>query len=346
LRTALAATSLAALLACVGGAPPEDPALVCPVTVSDGRYAMGTVLEISLCVPDRATGESLMAGLFEQIAAYERIFSRFAPKSDLVRVNRNSGGEPVVVAPEFIDLTVASLALHETSRGVFDVTVGPLIVIWQEAAQAGRLPDPARLAAARALVGSRVVDVDPETRTVGLRERGAMLDFGGIAKGWALDRLAETLRAAAVSRALLSFGQSSILALGKPTGWDGWGVLLGDASGGFAGTAQLDDQSISVSGSLGQYTEIGGRRFGHVIDPRSGEPLTRERVAVALASDGTRAEAFSKALLILGETEGLALLETLPDAEGLLIDASGETWQTSGFTDAVRYSAEWPGEDD
>jgi thiamine biosynthesis lipoprotein len=173
-----------------------------------------------------------------------------------------------------------------------------------------------------------------------------MLDFGGVAKGWALDRLTETLRTAGVSRALLSFGQSSVVALGKPAGWDGWGVLLADASGGFAGTAQLHDQSLSVSGSLGQHIEIGGRRYGHVIDPRSGEPLTRERVAVVLASDGTRAEVFSKALLILGERDGIDLLESLPDAQGLLIDADGRTWQTKGFSAAARYSAEWPGDED
>jgi len=345
LREALAAASLAALLACASAPPPEDPAVVCPVTESDGRYAMGTVLEISLCVPDHATGERLLEELFAQVARYEAMFSRFAPRSDLVRVNRNAGGSPVVVAPEFLDLTAASLSLAETTRGAFDVTVGPLVALWQEAVQSGQVPDAARIAAARALAGPRMVELDREARTAALRERGAMLEFGGVAKGWALDRLAGTLRAGGVSRALLSFGQSSVVALGKPAGWDGWGVLLADASGGFAGTAQLRDQSLSVSGSLGQYTEIAGRRYGHVIDPRSGEPLTRERVAVALGGDGTRAEALSKALLILGEAEGIALLESLPDAEGLLIDADGRTWQTSGFSAAARYSPEWPDSD-
>ena len=123
-------------------------------------------------------------------------------------------------------------------------------------------------------------------------------------------------------------------------------MLLGDASGGFAGTAQLVDQSLSISGSLGQYVEIEGRRYGHVIDPRSGEPLT-QRACRRRAGGGRRARrgAVEGAPDPRARPTGIALLESLPDAEGILIDASGETWQTSGWTEAVRYSAEWPGDE-
>ncbi len=346
MRAALVAAPLAALLGCASAAPPEDPARVCPVTVSDGRYLMGTVLEVSLCAPDRATGEALLRELFAEVASLERVFSRFDVKSDLSKLNRAAGSGPLRVAPALSELTALSIEFSELTRGTFDVTVGPLVVLWQEAEQTRELPSTATLAAARSRVGPGVVRVAVAASTVELLVPGAMLDFGGVAKGWTLDRLAEKLRAAGVTRALLAFGQSSLCAIGRPAGWDGWGVLLGDASGGFAGTAQLADQSLSISGSLGQYTEIAGRRFGHVIDPRSGEPLTQARVAGALAADGARSEALSKALLILGETEGIALLESLPDAEGILIDESGATWQTSGWAEAVRYSAEWPGDEE
>ena len=346
MRASAAAAWLAALLGCASAPPPEDPALVCPVTVSDGRYLMGTVLEISLCVPDRARGESLLRELFAEVAELERTFSRFDVKSDLSKLNRAAGSGPFQVATPLAQLTELSLQYTELTRGTFDATVGPLVLLWLEAERTRVLPSATDLEAARARVGPGVVRVDMAASTVDLRVPGAMLDFGGIAKGWTLDRLAEKLRQAGVSRALLAFGQSSLCALGKPAGWDGWGVLLGDASGGFAGTAQLVDQSLSISGSLGQYTEIAGKRYGHVIDPRSGEPLTQARVAGALAADGARSEALSKALLILGEKQGIALLESLPDTEGILIDESGQTWQTSGFAKAVRYSAEWPGEDD
>jgi len=343
LRRLAAAIALVALSGCARPSPHEEPEQLCPVTVSDGRYLMGTVLEISLCVSERERGEAQLSELFAEVARLERMFSRHDETSDLSRLNRAAGSGPIPVAAPLADLTELSIGYTALTRGAFDVTIGPLVALWLEAERAGKLPSAEALATARSRVGAAGVGVDRSASTVELRHSGAMLDLGGIAKGWTLDRLAEKLRDAGISRALLAFGQSSICALGKPVGWDGWGILLGDASGGFAGTAQLDDRSISVSGSLGQYAEIAGRRYGHVIDPRTGEPLTRARVAAALAADGARAEALSKALLILGESDGIELLESLPDAEGILIDESGASWQTSGWTRETRFSPDWPG---
>jgi thiamine biosynthesis lipoprotein len=113
-------------------------------------------------------------------------------------------------------------------------------------------------------------------------------------------------------------------------------VLVRDAAGGFAGIATLRDRALSVSGSFGQSSVIGGRRFGHVIDPRSAWPLERARLAAVVADSGARAEALSKALVVLGEREGIALVEAL-GAEGLLVDADGRRFQTHGFADAVRF---------
>jgi thiamine biosynthesis lipoprotein len=343
LRRALRAAALAAgLAACARPAPLPDAREPCPVLVSDGRYLMGTVLEVSLCAPERAAGEALLRETFDSVAALERASSTFDPASEVSALNRAAGRGPQPVSPALARLTADSLAFTPQTRGAFDVTVGPLVALWKAAAEARRLPGAAELAAARAAVGAARVAVDAGARTVELRAPGAALDFGGIAKGWALDRACERLRASGVTRALLSFGESSIAAIGAAPGWDGWGIALSDASGGFAGTVELRDRSLSTSGSLGQYVEIEGRRFGHVIDPRSGEPLERARVAIVLAGDGARAEALSKALLILGEREGVELLEAEGDAEGLLLDPDGRQVATRGWAAASHYARGWP----
>jgi FAD:protein FMN transferase len=345
LRRRAAALFAAAALACARPAPPSDSPDAradCPALVTDGQYRMGTVLEISLCAPDRARGEALLAAAFAQVSELEHRFSTFDPESDVSRLNRTAGSGPVAVAPELVRLASDSLELGRLTRGSFDVTVGPLVALWGVAGRAGKLPSDEALAKARARVGPGVLRVDPAAGTAELRVEGAALDFGGVAKGWALDRVAESLRAAGVTRALLSFGQSSLAALGAAPGWDGWGVALTDAAGGFAGTVELRDRSLSVSGSLGQSLSIEGRRFGHVLDPRSGRPLERPRVAAVLAADGARAEALSKALLVLGEKDGVALLEGLPDADGILIDESGKYWETSRWEETSHYRAGWP----
>ena len=99
----------------------------------------------------------------------------------------------------------------------------------------------------------------------------------------------------------------------------------------------LEDQALSVSASLGQWLEIGGKRYGHVIDPRTGDPLGRRRQALVIAPDATLAEALSTALLVLGADEGIALVAQLPGCEALLLDADGSTWRTPGWDDAVGF---------
>jgi len=344
LRRSGAGLALAAALACArpeAASDSPEARAECPVLVSDGQYRMGTVLEASVCAPDRASGEALLRELFAAVAELERSCSSFDPASEISLLNRSAGRGPQAVSPALLRLTADSLAFSAQTRGSFDPTVGPLVSLWQAAGKAGRRPDAAELAATRARVGAGSVRADRLRGTVELRSPGTALDFGGIAKGWALDRASERLRAAGVTRAFLSFGESSLAALGASPGWDGWGIALTDASGHFAGTVELRDRSLSVSGSLGQYVEIDGRRYGHVIDPRSGEPLESARVAVVLAADGASAEALSKALLVLGEKEGLALVESL-GAEGMLLDESGASFETPGWRVAARYSPDWP----
>jgi thiamine biosynthesis lipoprotein len=291
---------------------------------------MGTVLEISLCAPERALGARWLDELFAEVARLERIFSRFDPQSDLSRVNARAGRGPVAVPPELLRISEESLALGRLSRGTFDIAVGPLVALWSAAGRSGVLPGESELERARACAGPELVRVDRAAGTLELARDCASLDLGGIAKGWTLDRLAEALRAKGVTRALLNFGGSSLAALGSPPDAARWGVLAGEA-----GELYLRDQSLSVSGSLGQTVEIAGRSYGHVVDPRTGRALTEANLAVVLAGSGTRAEVLSKALLVLGPSEGIALLESLDDAQGLIADERGERRATRGFDAAA-----------
>jgi thiamine biosynthesis lipoprotein len=164
------------------------------------------------------------------------------------------------------------------------------------------------------------------------------IDFGGIGKGYALDRLAALLRAQGVTNAMLDFGQSSIWALGTPPDAQGWRLLVQQPNGRHAGIITLHDQALSLSASLGQSFVANGQRYGHVIDPRTGEPLRRDLLACVIAPSAAQAEALSKALLILGESEGIALLQRLAGVEGFLVAASGQHWMTKGWTPAVAFA--------
>jgi thiamine biosynthesis lipoprotein len=311
--------------------------------VSDGRYAMGTVLEITLAAPRDERAARQLDALYAAVEALEAKVSNWRPASDTSRLAAAAGGGLIDVDPVTASLLARCVAYTGLTRGAFDVTVGPLVTLWRDAGKRGAPPSDDEIARARERVGSEMLRVDEAASRAALERPGMTIDVGGVAKGLALDVAAGAL--APGTPALLSFGQSSLRAVGAPPGATGWRVLLrlpepapGTPSpAGFAGVLTLRDRSLSVSGSLGQWTEIAGRRYGHVIDPRSGRPLERRLEAAVVAPDATLAEALSKALLILGPDEGIALLESQPGVEGWLADDAGHAWATRGWADAVAF---------
>jgi thiamine biosynthesis lipoprotein len=321
----------AALAALACAAPSAAPL----VEVSDGRPAMGTILEITLHVPEAASGRAALDDLFALAARLDALLSRHDPQSGLSKLNRAAGQGMIAVDPELARILEASIGCSRLTRGSFDVTVGPLVALWTRAGETDTLPGAAEIERARALVGADQIRVEGDRAA--LAHAGVSVDLGGIAKGWALERMLPLLRARGMRSALLDFGQSSVWALGSPPGHAGWRLLARAPDGGALGVLTLSDQALSVSGSLGQWTSIGGRRYGHVLDPRSGLPLERERQALVVAPDATLAEALSKGLLILGEVEGIALVAAQPGCHGMLADADGRTWETPGWREAVRF---------
>lgn len=325
---------LLALLAVAGCSAPPPATPVAP-SLSDGRYVMGTVLELTLHGPDAAGLARARERSFALAERLDGLLSRYRDDSDVARLNAASGGPPVPVAPETAALLRAALAHAGRTRGVFDVTVGPLVALWTRAAEVDALPGGDELARALAQVGAQHVHVGDDDRV--RLDAGSSLDLGGIAKGYALDRMLPLLREEGVAGALLSFGQSSVQALGAPPDAPGWRLLLRSPGEGFAGTVVLRDRALSVSGSLGQWSQIAGQRFGHVLDPRSGWPLRERREALVLAPTGELGEVLSTALLVLGERDGIALVAHSPGCEALLLDADGRRWSTPGWQRATGF---------
>ncbi len=298
---------------------------------------MGTALEITLFARDRASGRAALDRLFAIAEQLDQMLSTYRDSSALSRVNRAAGSPPTPVPPDLTAILREALAYSEQSRGAFDATIGPLVDLWTRAARRDRPPSDGERSQARRHVGAhQILLVD---NRAALRDAAAHINLGAIAKGYALDRMREALESdPALDSAFASFGQSSTLAWRAPPQTNGWRLLLRDGEG-LAGTIALRDQALSVSGSLGQWSEIGGRRYGHVIDPRTGHALTQARQASALASSASAADAWSTALLVLGESEGIALIEAQPGVEAQLIDPDGRRWSTSGFERATRFEA-------
>ena len=306
------------------------------VTVSDGRYAMGTVLEITLVGRDEGEARAALAELFALAERLDTLLTVYDPESELSRLNRAAGQGRRAVDPELARILALSKAYARLTRGSFDVTVGPLVELWTEAARRRTPPSAEELVRARERVGSEHVRIHTDG-SAEIEKPGVSVNLGGVAKGYALDRMLTLLEERGIENALLSFGQSSTWALGRPADAPGWRLLARGPDERLLGVLTLENQALSVSGSLGQWVEIGGRRYGHVLDPRTGEALQRRRQSLVAAPEASLAEALSKALLVLGEREGLALVDAQEGCEALLVDADGGIWFTPGWNAAVRF---------
>lgn len=216
--TAPRSAALAALLAAFACSSLSGPR---SGSLSDGRYVMGTALEITLAGVAAAQGRRALEDLFAIAERLDALMTVYDSRSQISSLNRAAGHGPQPVDPEVFDLLRLSRDYADLTGGSFDVTVGTLVELWIEAAVADIPPNPAEIDRARALVGSDRIRLYPDGRAE-LAGAGVTVDLGGIAKGYALDRMLPVLQERGVRSALLNFGQSSSFAVGTPADATGW----------------------------------------------------------------------------------------------------------------------------
>lgn len=278
------------LVAVLGAARP-----VAAAAVTEVHYVMGTYLRITAEGVDEASTRAALQGCFATARELDARFSRYDTHSELSRLNANPDGAPATVSSEMVALLQVALQLDAATDGAFDVGAGAVTSLWRTAFD---WPNAETIAQARRAVGKGAFHLIGTTLQ---RRAGVSIDLDGIAKGWAVDRCVAQLRSDGIKRAFLSFGESSLYALGAPAGTQGWDVTLRNLDGErVLGKLTLRNQAVSVSAVFGHERQIGSRHVGHIVDPRSGLPLTSPALAVVVAQSATDAEAFSKALLVDG----------------------------------------------
>lgn len=251
------------------------------------------------------------------VAAFEAKYSRFLPDSWISRLNESAGGEAVASDPEIDRILALCHEMHFLTRGVFDPTALPLIRLWDW--RQARVPTDAEIEAARQRVGWRKVQRRPGS--VRLAEPGMCLDLGGMGKEYAVDQVSLLARRHGLTGALVDFGAdlrvSGLPADGRP----GWHLGLEDPANpgrAWCGLA-VRDAAVATSGDYHRGFNADGRRWGHILDPRTGRPVQNGcQAAHVVAPSCTQAGLLSTAALVLGPEEGLRLIESQPGAEGLI----------------------------
>lgn len=291
------------------------------------RNLMATQFEITMYASaDKFTSTGLaelgMAAL-DRIDELERRISDWKVDSFTAKVNRLAATEPVEVHPDLLELLrISEQAYHETG-GVFDVTVGPLLKLWGVYRKEQHFPSNEEIQATLKNVGFDKVKVDYEKRTVQFTQPGVRLDFGGIGKGYALDVVAPMFKAAGIESALLSGGDSSYIAIGAPPGTDGWTIVIDKLYPGkddFVDKVTIKDEAFTTSSGEGRVFEKDGKRFSHIFDPRTGDPVAETLGTMIITPGGAWGEVLSKTLMIYKEDEVRAYCEKHPEVKAIKVD--------------------------
>ncbi|MFQ3649109.1 MAG: FAD:protein FMN transferase [Gemmataceae bacterium] len=290
---------------------------------------MGTLFRIQVYAPDQDKAAAAARAAFARVAELNSILSDYDPKSELMRLCAQAGGEPVKVSGPLFTVLARAQQVSRDSQGAFDVTIGPVVALWRKARRNARLPDATALQAARALVDWRQVVLDPDKQTVQLKQKGMRLDLGGIAKGYAADEMLAILRKQGLNRALIAAG-GDLRAGDAPPGKSGWTVAIqpiepkGDPTKEGPRYLSLVNAAVSTSGDAEQFIEIDGVRYSHIVDPRTGLGLPGRVSATVVAPDGITADSLATALAILGSEKGFALLAKTKGVSGRLVTKTAD----------------------
>jgi FAD:protein FMN transferase len=331
-RLLAAVAALAACVACGGG---TLPATTRPQLVERAGAAMGSDLRLTAFTADRAAAEHAFDEVFREFERLEALMSVWRPGSDVLAINAAAGAHAVKVSVEIREALRTARQISEWTGGKFDVTFGPLSDLWKfDHDQDNTIPDGAAVRSRLPLIDYRQIEIDEAAGTVFLARKGMRVHLGGIGKGYAVDKAVAILRRAGLRDFLIQAG-GDLYAGGLKDGHP-WRLGINDPRGpagrSFA-TVDMSDGTFSTSGDYARSFVKDGVRYHHILDPATGQPARGCRSVTIVADSALVADGLSTGVFVLGPEPGMALIERLPDVEGVIVTAKNEVLVSSGLKD-------------
>jgi FAD:protein FMN transferase len=301
--------------------------------VALARHAMATRFEVVLYGEDpvalRAAGEEAL----NEVERLEAQLSLYKPTSEIAHLNRRAGKESVRVEPGLFRLIQHAKQLWELTGGAFDITIAPLMRCWGLMGGEGKVPTREELESARAIVGMQHVQLDPAEFTVRFDVPGLALDLGAIGKGYAVEQAADILRQAGINSALFHGGTSTVYALGALPNGNAWKVAIQHPDQELAtvrldkekptstlAVVELKDEALSVSAVWGKFFRVGKRIYSHIMDPRTGQPVSHAALSAIILPSATETDALSTALLVAGISGHKGISGLRPGMRSLVVE--------------------------
>lgn len=290
-------------------------------SVERARYIMGTICTATVHARDTTTAARAIEAGFDEIAHIERVISTWLEDSDVSRMNATAADTPFTARDELYEVLAAARTVAETTDGAYDPTIAPLIDAWDLRGD-GRVPGDAEIATARARTGWKGLLLDSGTMSVAFARPGMGVDLGGIGKGFALDHAVVAIQLAGGRRGMLNFG-------GEIVTWsDGgdWNVVIADPVDRLRSVMRVmvSDAAVSTSGQSERGFEAKGKRYGHILNPRTGRPVESSGSVTVIAPSATQADALSTALFVMGRQDAGVFARRHPGIGVIWFEQTGD----------------------
>lgn len=300
------------------------------------RTSLYTLVSITAVSTSEAEARKAQDEAYRELDRLGRLLNFYADDSELAAINRNAGVGPVRVSPDTLEIVQAAIHAGRETEGGFDVTVGPLVRLWDFKKQV--LPTAADVAKRLPLVGYGNIVVDPAASTVFLKKPGVQMDLGGILKGFAADKAVEVLKKNGIEDGIVAVA-GDIKAFGRQPDGRPWNIGIqnprqqGDDDALLA-TVALENQGISTSGDYQRYFIRDGVRYHHLLNPETGFPEGRCRSVTVVAAQAVLTDAFATGIFVMGPEKGIAVLERL-GMDGVIVAGNGKILMTKGMDKRV-----------
>ena len=287
------------------------------------RMIMGTFAEISVYSSDeKNTGKAIDAAL-DEIERMDSIMSNYKNKSELSILNKTAAKSPVQCSKELLDVIEQSLYYSKLSEGAFDITVSPIVALWGFFDEKVRIPSGKDIEKLLPAVSHENIVINKDDNqgigTVFFKNTKTQIDLGGIGKGYAVDKALNVIKKLGIYNACINLG-GNIYVLGAPDGKDAWriGIQHPRNKDEILGYLELINEATATSGDYERFIEIKGKRYSHIINPRTGQPVSGTIAVVIVAPTGTAVDALSTSVFVLGHERGLKLISKIPDADAMI----------------------------
>jgi thiamine biosynthesis lipoprotein len=299
-------------------------------TVQKTESIMGTEVTITVVARSYEEGETSIEAGMAELRRLDAMMSLYKDDSEITKVNLAAGKNPVKVSPEMIEVVEHAAEISKLSGGAFDVTIGPLVVLWQMRLKEGKVPTDEEIARVRSLVNYQNIVIDKKASTIFLKKPGMIMDFGGM-KGYTADRVAYLFKKRGINNAIIAVA-GDIWILGHREDGKPWriGVQHPREHDKTLTVLDLSDQYVSTSGDYERFVIKENKRYHHIIDPRTGKPSKGTISATLIGDKGAIIDPLTKVPFILGPDDGMKIVKKL-GAEAIIVDDQGKVFVTDGI---------------